>query len=47
MFGPMGLTLGFTVMIGGGSGGFMMPDLSAKALLGSSINFMFRATIFW
>ena len=47
MFGAMGLTLGFTVMIAGSTGVFMTPDPSAKALLGSSINFMFRATIFW
>lgn len=47
MFGTMGLTLGFTVMIAGSTGVFMTPDPSAKALLGSSINFMFRATIFW
>lgn len=47
MFGAMGLTLGFTVMIAGSTGVFMTPDPSAKALLGSSINFMFRATIIW
>jgi len=47
MFGTMGLTLGLTVMIAGSTGVFMTPDPLAKTLLGSSINFMFRATIFW
>ncbi|CUH82574.1 ABC transporter permease [Tropicibacter naphthalenivorans] len=47
MFAVMGLTLGFTVMIAGSTGVFMTPDPLAKTLLGSSINYMFRATIFW
>ncbi|BBU55207.1 ABC transporter permease [Mameliella alba] len=47
MFGTMGLTLGLTVLIAGSTGVFMTPDPVAKLMLGESINFMFRVTIFW
>lgn len=47
MFGTMGLTLGFTVMIVGSTGVFLTPDPLAKTLFGEMINYMFRVTIFW
>ena len=47
MFGTMGLTLGFTVLIAGSTGVFMTPDPLPKLLSGESINFMFRVTILW
>ncbi len=47
MFGTMGLTLGFTVMIAGSTGVFMTPDDISRALLGQFVGGMFRVTIFW
>ncbi len=47
MFGVMGLTLGFTVMIAGSTGVFMVPDPVTKALLGQFVGGMFQVTMFW
>lgn len=47
MFGVMGLTLGFTVMIHGSTGVFLVPDPVTKALLGQFIGGMFQVTILW
>lgn len=47
MFGVMGLTLGFTVMIAGSTGVFYVPDVLTKNLLGEYINGMFQVTMFW
>jgi simple sugar transport system permease protein len=47
MFGTMGLTLGFTVMIAGSTGVFLTPDPIAKLMFGEYINYMFQVTIFW
>ncbi len=47
MFGVMGLTLGFTVLIAGSTGVFMTPDPLAKSLLGQFIGGMFQVTMFW
>lgn len=47
MFGVMGLTLGFTVLIAGSTGVFMVPSPQTEALLGQFIGGMFQVTIFW
>jgi len=47
MFGVMGLTLGFTVMIAGSTGVFMTPDPLMKSLLGQMVGDIFKVTIFW
>lgn len=47
MFGVMGLTLGFTVLIAGSTGVFMTPDALMKSLLGQMINDVFKVTILW
>ncbi len=47
MFGVMGLTLGFTVMIAGSTGVFIVPDPVTKALLGQFVGGMFQVTMFW
>jgi simple sugar transport system permease protein len=47
MFGVMGLTLGFTVLIAGSTGVSLVPGPTAKALLGQFIGGMFEVTIFW
>jgi simple sugar transport system permease protein len=47
MFGVMGLTLGFTVLIAGSTGVFMTPDPLAKSLLGEFAGGMFQVTMFW
>lgn len=47
MFGVMGLALGFTIMIKGSTGVFLVADPVTKALLGSALGGMFRVGIFW
>ena len=47
MFGVMGLTLGFTVMIAGSTGVFIVPDPLTKAVLGQFVGGMFQVTMFW
>ncbi|OAP46320.1 ABC transporter permease [Sinorhizobium americanum] len=47
MFGVMGLTLGFTVLIAGSTGVSLVPSPTAKAVLGEFIGGMFQVTIFW
>ena len=47
MFGVMGLTLGFTVLIAGSTGVFMTPDPLAKSLFGEFVGGMFQVTMFW
>ncbi|NBZ89829.1 ABC transporter permease [Stagnihabitans tardus] len=47
MFGVMGLTLGFTILIAGSTGVFLVPDPVSKALLGSALGGMFKVGIFW
>lgn len=47
MFGTMGLTLGFTVMIAGSTGVFMTPDDTSRLLLGQFMGGMFRVTMIW
>lgn len=47
MFGVMGLTLGFTVLIAGSTGVFLTPDPITKSLLGQFIGGMFQVTMFW
>jgi simple sugar transport system permease protein len=47
MFGVMGLTLGFTVMIAGSTGVFLTPDPLMKSLLGQLLGGMFKVTILW
>lgn len=47
MFGVMGLTLGFTVLIAGSTGVFLVPGDLAKSLLGQFLGGMFQVTIFW
>ena len=47
MFGVMGLTLGFTVLIAGSTGVFIVPDPLTKALLGQFVGGMFQVTMFW
>jgi len=47
MFGVMGLTLGFTVLIAGSTGVFMVPSKPTEMILGQFIGGMFQVTIFW
>ncbi|KAF5887760.1 ABC transporter permease [Rhizobium sp. PEPV16] len=47
MFGVMGLTLGFTVLIAGSTGVSLVPSPAVKAILGDFIGGMFQVTIFW
>ena len=47
MYGVMGLTLGFTVMIAGSTGVFTVPDPVTKAVLGQFVGGMFQVTMFW
>jgi simple sugar transport system permease protein len=47
MFGIMGLTLGFTILIAGSTGVFLTPDANSKSLLGSSVGGMYQIQIFW
>jgi simple sugar transport system permease protein len=47
MFAVMGLTLGFTVLIAGSTGVFMVPDPITKWIFGASLGGMFKISIFW
>lgn len=47
MFGVMGLTLGFTVLIAGSTGVSLVPSPTVKAILGDFVGGMFQVTIFW
>lgn len=47
MFGVMGLTLGFTILIAGSTGVFIVPDPVTNALLGQSFGGMFQVSIVW
>lgn len=47
MFGVMGLTLGFTILIAGSTGVFIVPDPITKSLLGQAIGGMFQVSILW
>ena len=47
MFAVMGLSLGFTIMIKGSTGVFLVPDPITKSLLGSAIGGIFRVSILW
>lgn len=47
MFGVMGLTLGFTVLIHGSTGVFLVPDAVTKAIFGQLIGNMFQISILW
>lgn len=47
MFGVMGLTLGFTILIAGSTGVFIVPGPVTNALLGQALGGMFQVSIFW
>ena len=47
MFAVMGLTLGFTIMIAGSTGVFIVPDPLTKSLFGAALGGMFQVGIFW
>ena len=47
MFGVMGLTLGFTILIAGSTGVFITPDPLTKSLFGDALGGMFQVAIFW
>lgn len=47
MFGTMGLTLGFTVLIAGSTGVSLVPSDTAKMLLGQYVGGMLQVTTFW
>jgi simple sugar transport system permease protein len=47
MFGVMGLTLGFSILIAGSTGVFIVPDPFTKLLLGAALGGMFQVGIFW
>jgi simple sugar transport system permease protein len=47
MFAVMGLSLGFTIMIKGSTGVFIVPDPFTKSILGAALGDMFRVGIFW
>ncbi len=47
MFGVMGLTLGFTILIAGSTGVFIDAGPLTTALLGQAIDGMYQVTIFW
>lgn len=47
MFGTMGLALGFTVLIKGSTGVFLVADPVTKAIFGEALGGMFRVGIFW
>jgi simple sugar transport system permease protein len=47
MFGVMGLTLGFAVLIAGSTSVFLVPDPTTKLILGTFIAGMFNVSIFW
>ncbi len=47
MFGVMGFTLGFAVLIAGSTSVFLVPDPVTKLILGTFIGGMFNVSIFW
>lgn len=47
MFGVMGLTLGFTILIAGSTGVFIDAGPVTTALLGQALDGMYQVTIFW
>jgi simple sugar transport system permease protein len=47
MFGVMGLTLGFAVLIAGSTSVFLVPDPVTKLVLGTFIGGMFNVSILW
>ncbi len=47
MFGVMGLTLGFTILIAGSTGVFIVPDPVTKSLFGAALGGMFQVGILW
>jgi simple sugar transport system permease protein len=47
MFGVMGLTLGFTVLITGSTGVFIVPSHTTEMLLGQFVGGMLEVTFFW
>ena len=47
MFGVMGLTLGFTILIAGSTGVFIVPDALTHAIFGAALGGMFQIGIFW
>ena len=47
MFGVMGLTLGFTIMIAGSTGVFIVPDALTKSVFGAALDGMFQVGILW
>lgn len=47
MFGVMGLTLGFAVLIAGSTSVFLVPDPLTKLLLGTFLGGMFNVSMFW
>jgi simple sugar transport system permease protein len=47
MFAVMGLSLGFTIMIKGSTGVFIVPDPFTKSLLGAAMGGIFRVGILW
>jgi simple sugar transport system permease protein len=47
MFGTMGLALGFTVLIKGSTGVFLVADPVTKLIFGEALGGMFRVGIFW
>jgi len=47
MFGVMGLTLGFAVLIAGSTSVFLVPDPATKLILGTFLFGMFNVSIFW
>ena len=47
MFAVMGLSLGFTIMIKGSTGVFIVPDPFTKSLLGAALGGIFRVGILW
>jgi len=47
MFAVMGLTLGFTILIAGSTGVFIVPDPLTKSIFGEALGGMFQVGIFW
>jgi simple sugar transport system permease protein len=47
MFGVMGLTLGFAVLIAGSTSVFLIPDPVTKLMLGTFLGGMFNVSMFW
>lgn len=47
MFGVMGLTLGFAVLIAGSTSVFLVPDAATKLILGTFLGGMFNVSMFW